>query len=59
VLRLRGGRHSRLGRLQGLQDHQQRQPDPFGQQRLVLGVDLVGVADDSSVGDMNTRRKRR
>jgi hypothetical protein len=35
-----------LGRVQRLQDHEQRQADGVGQQRLVLGVGAVGAVDD-------------
>jgi hypothetical protein len=35
-----------LGRRQGVQHHQQRQPDPLGQQRLLLGVAAALGADD-------------
>ena len=35
-----------LGRVQRLEDHEQRQADGVGQQRLVLGVGAVGAVDD-------------
>ena len=44
-----------LGRRQRVQDHQQRQPDRVGQQRLLLGVEHVGLADDR-VGQVHPQR---
>jgi hypothetical protein len=35
-----------LGRFQRLEDHEQRQADGVGQERLVLGVGAVGAVDD-------------
>jgi hypothetical protein len=35
-----------LGRVQRLEDHEQRQADGVGQQRLVLEVGAVGAVDD-------------
>jgi hypothetical protein len=46
-----------LGRRQRLQHHQQRQPDPLGQQRFLLRVGLVLAADDR-VGQVHGRVQR-
>jgi len=49
---------SRSAGSQPVQDHQQRQADPLGQERLLLGVDLVLAAGDR-LGHVRAKRLSR